>query len=260
MTFNPSSTQKTIQGFWITQGPEKESLFDEISVSPAAPPGLDQVGTYAGWSGNFTWNGNDSPQDTQIFSDALSGVNLNTPFPNSPTGRNLKMIANIIGARGPLSMNRQIFYLVRGGWDHHTEVLDSQDALFSEIDPAIGAFWDALVEMGLEDQVTLFTASDFGRTLTTNGRGSDHAWGGNQCVVGGAVQGGKIAGAYPTLSTGTNLDVGRGRLLPTSSVDHYAAELASWFGVSGSDMPTVLPNVRNFFDPISTPRPLGFMR
>lgn len=198
-------------------------------------------------------------ENIETFSAALEGVSLSTLFPATPTGDNLRMIANIIAARGPLGMDRQIFYVVRGGWDHHAEVLESQNGLFEEIDGAIGAFHAALAEIGMADQVTLFTASDFGRTLSSNGQGSDHAWGGNHLVTGGAVQGGRIYGEYPSLATGSDVDVGRGRLLPTTSVDHYTAELASWFGVPAGEMETLLPNVRNFFDPVATPRPLGFM-
>jgi len=196
---------------------------------------------------------------TETFASALEGAQLSTVFPNSPTGNNLRMIANIIAARGPLAMNRQIFYLLRGGWDAHTKVLSSQDTLFTEIDAAVGAFWDALVEIGVENQVTLFTASDFARTLSTNGQGSDHAWGGNHFMVGGAVQGGRVYGEYPPILIDSAVDVGRGRLLPSTSVDLYAAELASWFGVAPSDLELVLPNLRNFINPISNPCPIGFM-
>ncbi|MCB1076385.1 MAG: DUF1501 domain-containing protein, partial [Verrucomicrobiae bacterium] len=109
------------------------------------------------------------------------------------------------------------------------------------------------------NQVTLFTASDFGRTLTSNGAGSDHAWGGNHLILGGAVQGQRIWGTYPNLYEDNPLDVGRGRLIPTTSVDSYFAELALWLGVPRSDLPLVLPNIATFFDPISGGQPIGFL-
>ena len=109
------------------------------------------------------------------------------------------------------------------------------------------------------DQVSTFTISDFGRTLTTNGKGSDHGWGGHQMVMGGAVRGGQIYGDYPTLSSSSPLDVGRGVYVPTTAVDQYFAELALWFGVTQSDLPLVLPNVRRFYSASDASPPLGFL-
>jgi uncharacterized protein (DUF1501 family) len=114
-----------------------------------------------------------------------------------------------------------------------------------------------MVELDVVDEVTTFTASDFGRTLTSNGRGSDHAWGGNHLVMGPAVTGGDIYGGYPELFAGNSLDTGRGRLIPTTSVDAYAAQLALWFGVPAADLPLVLPNIERFWSPGSPTLPLG---
>jgi uncharacterized protein (DUF1501 family) len=111
----------------------------------------------------------------------------------------------------------------------------------------------------MENSVTLFTASDFGRTLTTDNDGSDHAWGGNQFVVGGAVNGKRIYGQFPQLYVDNPLDVGRGRLIPQVSVDEYFAELALWFGVPRSDLHLVLPNIANFYNVGGTGTPLGFL-
>jgi uncharacterized protein (DUF1501 family) len=124
---------------------------------------------------------------------------------------------------------------------------------------ALSEFHDALVEIGVGNEVTTFTSSDFGRTLTSNGRGSDHAWGGNHLIMGGAVNGGELYGAYPSLHEGNPLDTGRGRLIPTTSVDQYFAELALWFGVSARDLELVLPNLSRFYAPGSATPPLGFM-
>lgn len=198
-------------------------------------------------------------ETTELFDQSVGSIALATEFPDTSTGRNLEMIARIIAARDGLEARRQIFFLLRGGWDHHSEVLNNQDALFTEIDAAISAFWAALTELGMANQVVLFTASDFGRTLTTNGLGSDHAWGGNHFALGGPVHGGKIYGSYPSLAINSELDIGRGRLIPTTSVDLYAAELASWFGVPSGELDTVLPNLRNFIDPYQSPYPVGFL-
>jgi len=196
--------------------------------------------------------------DTAIaFEAAVSPVSLTEKFPGSSTGSRLGAIAKILAARSTLGMDRQIFFIRKGGWDHHKEVILNQEKLFTELNEAIEVFWTEMGHLGLQDDVILFTASDFGRTLTSNGLGSDHAWGGNHFVIGGGVNGGRIYGEYPILATGGPLDIGRGRLLPTTSVDAYGAELASWFGVPSTEMATVFPNAENFFDPMSTPFPLG---
>jgi uncharacterized protein (DUF1501 family) len=113
--------------------------------------------------------------------------------------------------------------------------------------------------LGVADGVVLFSASDFGRSLTSNGRGSDHAWGGNAFVVGGPVKGRRIYGQYPELSADNPLDVGRGRLIPTTSVDAYFAEMALWMGVNRTDLPVILPNLSRFFDASAGGAPLGFL-
>ncbi|HSH09493.1 MAG TPA: DUF1501 domain-containing protein, partial [Oceanipulchritudo sp.] len=199
--------------------------------------------------------------DTAIlFQEATGQVQLTETFPNTYTGSRLRSIAQIMAARSPLGMDRQIFFINRGGWDNHKEVLIRQDELFSELDDAIGIFWRELGHLGLQNDVVLFTASDFGRTLSSNGLGSDHAWGGNHFVVGGGVNGGRVFGQYPVLAPNGPLDVGRGRLLPTTSIDAYMAELASWFGVPPSELGTIFPNASNFFDPLTTPFPLGMFQ
>ena len=185
-----------------------------------------------------------------FFKQALDG--LSEPYePSSvidfsPTASRFAMIAKIIEARIALGMNRQIFFVERGGWDHHNAVIVPQSELFTEINQSIQLFWEAIVSLGLENNVVLYTASDFGRTLTSNGSGSDHAWGGNHFIISGSANGGKIYGEYPNLSTGGPYDLGRGRILPTTSVDVYMAELALWFGVPPSQLSTVIPNIGNF--------------
>jgi uncharacterized protein (DUF1501 family) len=195
---------------------------------------------------------------TEAFSN---GRDINGNYDGSQTqlDKRLQMIARILAARTTLGMDRQIFFANRGGWDHHNEVIGPQEDLFDEVNDAIESFWTELGHLNLQDDVVLFTISDFGRTLTSNGLGSDHAWGGNAFMLGGSVNGGRIYGQYPILATGGPLDIGRGRLLPTTSVDEYGAELASWFGVPAAELSTVFPNSGNFFDPVATPHPLGIL-
>jgi uncharacterized protein (DUF1501 family) len=147
-----------------------------------------------------------------------------------------------------------------GGWDHHGELLNTQAGMLSVLDTAIGAYQQALEMLGLQNDVVTFTASDFSRTLRSNGRGTDHAWGANSMVFGGKVDGGRIFGAYPNLTLDGPDDVGRGgRLLPSTAADLYFAELLRWFGVSSGNMPYVLPNVASFWNPTSPAPPLGFV-
>lgn len=193
------------------------------------------------------------------FSTAYEGAEpLNTAF-DSANGyaEQLRSVARSIAARDLLGHKRQTFFVLRGGWDSHGS-LAGHPSLLGDLSQGIGQFQVAMAELGLEDKVTLFTASDFGRTLSPNAAGSDHAWGGNQIVVGGAVQRG-IYGDYPDLALGNNLDTGRGRLIPTTSVDEYYAELALWLGVNPTDMAYVLPNLHRFHDISGGVAPLGFM-
>jgi uncharacterized protein (DUF1501 family) len=189
---------------------------------------------------------------------------LSTPFdPNliadeTKTYQRLSMVSKIIEARTALSMNRQIFFVERGGWDHHNELLGPQSGLFIELNEAIKIFWTAIEAMNLQNNVVLYSASDFGRSLTSNGSGSDHAWGGNHFIISGSANGGQIYGEYPVLAAEGPNDVGRGRILPTTSVDAYMAELASWYGVPQSEISTVIPNINNFsFD--NPASPLGIL-
>ena len=181
------------------------------------------------------------------FSSALSGITLSTPVPaGNSLATSLSMIARIISANSRFGARRQIFFVQLGGWDHHDEVLNNQLTMLRTVSQAVGMFSTALTEIGLADRVTLFSASDFGRTLSSNGNGSDHAWGGNHLVMGGAVGGGKVyghaaTGYYPDFQNLAAIDTGQGRLIPGIAVDEYARDLLSWFGVSDSNMDYVLP-------------------
>lgn len=181
------------------------------------------------------------------FATALGGTTLSTPLPaGNSLAANLAMVARTAASAGRLGARRQVFFVQLGGWDHHNEVLTSQTTMLKSVSEAVGAFWQALQEVGLQNQVTLFTASDFGRTLKSNGNGSDHAWGGNHFVLGGAVAGGKVCGNpeqgfYPDLQRLAEFDTGQGRLIPGVAVDEYARDLLLWFGVSPGDLDYVLP-------------------
>ncbi|HVU35485.1 MAG TPA: DUF1501 domain-containing protein [Opitutaceae bacterium] len=183
---------------------------------------------------------------------------VTTAFPETVLGRGLRGVAQAIAARENLGMRRQTFFVRSAGWDHHDEVLASQSTMLRTVSEAVGSFWHAIGNLGLQDRVVLFTVSDFGRTLSSNGRGSDHGWGGHQFVVGGPQQGGRLYGRYPEdLSLGNGLDTGRGRLIPTTSVDEYFAELALWLGVARSDLGRTLPNIERFYSVSSDRAPLG---
>ena len=199
--------------------------------------------------------------DAIVSADLLNTVltaspALQTTFPNTTAGSQLKMAARLIAASPALGLKRQVFFVQLGGWDTHAAQLSSADpttgthaGLLSQISQAVNAFYNATVELGIANQVTTFTASDFGRTFRSNGDGSDHGWGSHAFVVGGAVKGTDIYGRMPTLTIGGPDDTGLGRWIPTTSVDQYAATLATWFGVSATDLPTVLPNIGRFAKP-----------
>lgn len=185
-------------------------------------------------------------------------IPFSTEFPDTRLGDDLKMIARSIAASGNLGHQRQTFLTRRGGFDTHDDLMDAHEGLMREVSDAVGAFWAAIKEMGLEDEVVLFSASDFGRTLTSNGDGTDHGWGGNHFVLGGGLNGGRLYGDYPeNIGLGNDLDTGRGRLIPTTSVDQYFAELALWLGTSQSDLSLALPNIERFYDLGSSSGPLG---
>lgn len=171
---------------------------------------------------------------------------INAVFPQSQLGKQMRTVAQMIAVRDILQMERQIFFVAAGGFDSHDDQVQNQPGLLGDISDSIKAFYDATVELGIADSVTTFTQSDFGRTLTSNGDGTDHAWGGIQFVVGDAVMGQEMYGLYPDVALGSDDDVGGGRFIPTTSADQYAATLARWFGVDSADIPGVAPNINNF--------------
>lgn len=204
--------------------------------------------------------------NTPMFDRAATAARPNDQnlFPNSArsngnltgVGGQLHMILRLIYSREVLKMKRQIFFCSLGGFDTHDDQLNDQNALLTAMNTAIYDFYKATETLGFADKATLFTASDFNRTYSSNGKGSDHAWGSHHFVVGGAVNGQQVYGNLPILQTGGPDDTSnRGAWIPTTSTDEYAATMAKWFGVSSADMPLVLPNIGRFQHP-----DLGFMR
>ncbi len=210
-----------------------------------------------------------SIQAEQQVTAALANVNPLTPFPGDNTlAEELKIVARMIGARQALGNKRQVFLCSLGGFDLHDNLIELQPSLLQKVSEALTSFYNATVELGVADKVTLFTASDFGRTLTSNGNGTDHGWGSHHLIVGGAVRGRAIYGKPPPISIGNTSaaedqwHIGQGRLLPSTSVDQYAATLARWFGVSEAELGGILPNLRNFGAAAGRPdypSDLGFM-
>jgi len=191
-----------------------------------------------------------------LASAAQSVSPLKTVFPTAGLGPQLKQIAQIMQVRSALGINRQIFFAGTGNFDTHSNQLALQGALLATLSPAIAAFYQATQEMGIESEVTTFTMSDFSRTFQPNSNtGSDHAWGSHHIVLGGAVNGGKMYGTFPTLALGGPDDSGsNGRWVPSTASVQYASTLAQWFGVSTAQLSSIFPNIGNF-----TTNNLGFV-
>ncbi|MBD8527913.1 DUF1501 domain-containing protein [Pseudomarimonas arenosa] len=233
----------------------------------------------------------------EVLNPAISAIDtndpVNTPFAaisSDSLATRLRQIARVIKVStdntlaNPINANRQVFYVSLGGWDTHSDQINGLNSasgharLIERVSQAVAAFYQAMVNIGRASDVTLFSASEFGRTLNSNGDGSDHAWGSLQFAVGGAVNGG-MYGRYPEIvlnnsltgTTSVNATQGecfsRGQFLPTTAVDQFAATLARWMGVSNSDLPVLFPNIDNFTlgghpnaNPASTPTFANFSR
>jgi len=201
-----------------------------------------------------------------VVSEALSSAPyLDDLFTDSDLSDSLKMIARMIASRDQLGAKRQIFFVEVDGWDNHDNLLEEHQFLLTELSEGMQQFNNALNRIDAHDCVTTFTSSEFGRTLTYNGEGTDHAWGGNVMVMGGPVRGGQIYGEYPLLELGgeqelsENAMYSNGIMIPTTSVDEYFAELALWFGVAPSELSTIFPNIGNFYNSGGGAMPIGFM-
>jgi len=199
-------------------------------------------------------------QQSEILAGALQGVTLATAFPSTSIGNQLAQVARILKANDTIGLSRQIFFCSMGGYDTHTGQIPDQNNLLGQLDAGMKAFYDATLELNLQDKVTTFTLSEFGRTLKpAAGAGSDHGWGGHQLVMGGAVLGGTIYGRMPKFVLGgadpaSEDSSSLGRFIPSTSVDQFGATLARWFGVPDADLNSVFPNLPKF--PTSN---LGFL-
>jgi len=251
-------------------------LAGSVTISPGSNFGLDSFGGQAASDARFAALQNVLTFDSGVqliassegvLSNALksaqeinkalqSGTALKTVFPNTGLGQQLGEVAKIIQVRAALGMDHQIFFASMGGFDNHSNLIADQAPLLAELDGAVGAFQAALGELAVEPNVVTFTESEFGRTGNPSGtNGSDHAWGSHHFAIGGPVKGGDGYGTFPVLQvSGPNDASDRGVWLPTSSLDQYAATMASWFGVPDASLTTVFPNLGNF----TTPK-LGFI-
>lgn len=210
---------------------------------------------------NLTKASLDQQRNFETSFNNYNSTAIDALFPANYYGDYLKAAVKAIALRPQLGVRRQTILVNFGGWDHHDDLLGNQQTMFTDMIPAILGFQKALELLTLQDSVITYTATEFSRTLRSNGRGTDHAWGGNPIVMGGPVQGGRIYGTYPDLTLDSNDDVGYGgRLLPSTSVDQLFGEMLRWFGVAASDLATVLPNIGNFYTTSSSTLPLGFVK
>nr|WP_050434562.1 DUF1501 domain-containing protein [Chondromyces crocatus] len=190
-----------------------------------------------------------------VLTDALAGVGDQALIAGNSLSAQLNLVARLIAARSALGVKRQVFFVSFGTFDLHAMAAEKQPILHGALASALKAFYDATVTMGVSANVTTFTASDFGRTLTNNGDGSDHGWGGYHFVMGDSVQPRSWFGQLPDVAVNGRHDVGQGRLLPAVSVDQYGATLARWMGTPASEMATVFPNIGRYES-----SDLGFMK
>ncbi len=246
----------------------KNSVFGSTAVQSAMAQLLVKS------SGHVMENEYNKVTKRAVDAEAQVTSAIATPMTTAFTANNslaaqLKMVARMIAGRNVLGAKRQVFFVSMGGFDLHDNLIAQQPALMQRLSDGMADFYQATVDLGISDKVTAFTASDFGRTLASNGDSSDHDWGSHHFMVGGAVKGGAFYGSPPPVSVGNSTTlaedqwhVGQGRLLPSTAVDQYGATLARWFGVADTEMTGILPNLVNFGSEVGRgdyPRNLGFM-
>jgi len=224
-------------------------------VAPATDPGSVALQSLLGLSSGVTLvqaaqkSLSDGIQVAQAVNAALSSAtNLGITFPNTDIGTQLGQVAKLIQVRGSLGASRQIFFCSQGGYDTHSNQLTTQVTLYSNLANALNLFDQAMSALNVQNNVTTFTESDFGRTFQPNGNaGSDHGWGSHALIMGGAVKGGSLYGTFPTLAlSGPDDSTGRGTWVPSTAEDQYASALAKWFGLAQGDLDYVFPNLQTF--------------
>jgi len=220
--------------------------------APSRATGMQQLLTFSNGL-QLVQAGNGIMTNGNNYANTLTGLlqssNITTQFPaGNGLAAQLLTVANVMAVRSQLGLTRQIFFCTLGGFDTHASQLETQAPLLQQLSQAVAAFYAATQELGIDQNVTTFTASEFGRTLTPSGTdGSDHAWGSHHFILGSGVQGGQFYGTFPSLLVGSENDANsRGTLIPTTAISQYGATLAQWFGVSPSNLPTVFPNIANF--------------
>lgn len=232
-------------------------LFGSAACSTALQNLVTQARTHL-FENEYTRVSKRSIDANDVLTTALAGAPaINTPFNEANNlAMQLKMVARMISCASALGAKRQVFFVSMGGFDTHDGLVSTHPGLLASVAEALNSFYEATKELKVDSKVTSFTASDFGRTLTGNNDGSDHGWGSMHFMLGGAVNGKRYYGTAPLVATDSDDDVGQGRLLPTTSVDQYAATLGKWLGVSDTDMLDLLPNLK-YYD--ASQRYLGFV-
>jgi uncharacterized protein (DUF1501 family) len=239
----PSTSQTSGTGMAVLNG---------LVNAPSTATGMQQLLTFDNGL-QLVQAGNGILTRGTNYANTLTGLlkssNITTTFPaNNSLAAQLKTVANVMSVRSELGLTRQIFFCQLGSFDTHADQLETQQALLQQLSQAVSAFYQATQELSIEQNVTTFTASEFGRTLTPSGNdGSDHAWGNHHFIIGGGVQGGKFYGTFPSLTPGSSNDANqRGTLIPTTGIAQYGATLAQWFGVPAANLPNIFPNIANF--------------
>jgi uncharacterized protein (DUF1501 family) len=245
----PATVPPPVSG---SQGVTSMATLNAVQNSPSTLSGMQQLLTFDNGlqlvqAGNgIVTRGNNY---ANTLTNLLKTSSLRTPFPaNNSLAAQLQTVANVMSVRGQLGLTRQIFFCQLGGFDTHSGQAATQQALLQQLSQAVLAFYQATQELLVDQNVTTFTASEFGRTLSPSGSdGTDHAWGNHHFVVGSGVKGGQFFGNFPLLALGSNYDANnRGTLIPTTAVDQYGATLAQWFGVAAGNLAQVFPNIGNF--------------
>jgi len=251
----------TTEGAISIEGYEGASVYDTARTTAMnSMMDHDYQDIYKNTFKNTVQTSNEAALEFQAVIDQIPDFTTPYPDPDNYLARQLRMVGKIIAARNTFGFKRQTFFIRLGGWDHHAELLHNHGELLSQVDVALHYFNGVMEELNMHENVTTFNVSDFGRTLTSNGNGSDHAWGGNTFMMGGSVIGKDMYGNYPSLDLNSDLSLyNRGVLIPTTPTDLYFAELAQWFGVPNSDLDMIFPNLSNFYDTNSGTPPIGFM-